>query len=306
MAPRVGLVGCGLWGRHILRDLRALGCEVPVVARSDASVGRAREGGASSVVASIPELGSVDGVVIATPEVAHAAHVREALELGSPVFCEKPLTVDPASAAELARLAPDSLFVMDKWRYHPGTEALRDLAASGELGEPMGLRTVRLGWGSAHETSDSSWHLLPHDLSIALEVLGRVPEPVAASAEVVNGKVHGLVGLLGRSPWLAVEVSSASPERRREVHLACEGGIAWLPGPDAPAVGVAKEPGVEPEWRQIGDGMPLLAELRAFVEHLGGGPPPRSSAAEGAANVATVGRLRELAGLPAASPETAP
>ena len=25
--PRVGLAGCGRWGRHILRDLRSLGCE---------------------------------------------------------------------------------------------------------------------------------------------------------------------------------------------------------------------------------------------------------------------------------------
>jgi dTDP-4-dehydrorhamnose 3,5-epimerase len=25
----VGLVGCGRWGRHILRDLVSLGCEVP-------------------------------------------------------------------------------------------------------------------------------------------------------------------------------------------------------------------------------------------------------------------------------------
>jgi Trk K+ transport system NAD-binding subunit len=33
----VGLVGCGRWGRHILRDLVALGCEVHVVARSEES-----------------------------------------------------------------------------------------------------------------------------------------------------------------------------------------------------------------------------------------------------------------------------
>ena len=49
----VGLVGCGRWGVHILRDLRALGCDVPVVARSDESVARAREGGASAVVADV-------------------------------------------------------------------------------------------------------------------------------------------------------------------------------------------------------------------------------------------------------------
>ena len=32
----VGLVGCGRWGRHILRDLNLLSCEVPVVASNAA------------------------------------------------------------------------------------------------------------------------------------------------------------------------------------------------------------------------------------------------------------------------------
>lgn len=44
--PHVGLVGCGNWGRHILRDLLALDCDVTVVARSEASRARARDGGA--------------------------------------------------------------------------------------------------------------------------------------------------------------------------------------------------------------------------------------------------------------------
>jgi hypothetical protein len=41
--------------------------------------------------------------------------------------------------------------------------------------------------------------------------------------------------------------------------------------------------------------MPLLAELRAFVEHLQGGPPPRSSAAEAVAIVERVAATIELA-----------
>ena len=45
-ALEVGLVGCGNWGRHILRDLVALGCRTTVVARSQESRARAGEGGA--------------------------------------------------------------------------------------------------------------------------------------------------------------------------------------------------------------------------------------------------------------------
>jgi hypothetical protein len=44
---------------------------------------------------------------------------------------------------------------------------------------------------------------------------------------------------------------------------------------------------------------PLLRELRGFMEHLAGGPPPRSSAAEAAEVVRRIAELRALAGLPA-------
>jgi hypothetical protein len=41
--------------------------------------------------------------------------------------------------------------------------------------------------------------------------------------------------------------------------------------------------------------MPLLRELSTFVAHLDGGPPPKSSAAEGAAVVESIEKLRHLA-----------
>jgi hypothetical protein len=43
--------------------------------------------------------------------------------------------------------------------------------------------------------------------------------------------------------------------------------------------------------------MPLELELRAFLEHLIGGPPPRSSADEGILGVQRIAELRQLAGL---------
>src|SRR5687767_15883213 len=101
----IGLIGCGDWGRHILRDLKALGCTVPVVARSPASVARATEGGADAVVGELDALGAVDGVVVATPTATHAAVIGALLPLGVPVFSEKPLCPDPHAARALATAA---------------------------------------------------------------------------------------------------------------------------------------------------------------------------------------------------------
>jgi predicted dehydrogenase len=296
--PRVALAGCGRWGRHILRDLIALGCEVPVVARSEASVERAREGGASEIVADLASLGAVDGVVVATPTATHAEVVEEALGLGVPVFVEKPLSADVDSARRVAAIAPDRLFVMDKWRYHPGVLELARIARSGELGPVVGIHARRVGVGHAYADVNAVWILAPHDLSIALEVLGQVPEPRSAVSELVGGELAGLTAVLGDSPWLVVEVSTLAPAHRRELRLVCEGGVAQLDGGYAEHVIVGRAGEIEKdavERRPISSEMPLLAELRAFVEHLRGGPPPRSSAADAITIVERVAAMIELA-----------
>lgn len=294
----VGLVGCGRWGRHILRDLVSLGCEVPVVARSDESKTRAAEGGASTIVASVEELPRLDAAVCATTTSTHAAVVGKLLELDVPVFCEKPLTNDPVAAADLAERAPSSLFVMDKWRYHPGVLELAAIVRERRLGAVSGITTVRTGWGIPHDDVDAVWVLAPHDLSIALEVLGEVPRPGAAVAHRDGRGIAGLSAFLhGDGWWHSFDVSARSPERSRRVELHCDEGVAVLADAWDEHVTVFRGDGAEPEPERIetpGE-LPLLAQLRVFVEHLRGGPPPKSSAAEGAAIVAALEELRRLA-----------
>ena len=297
----VGLVGCGRWGQYILRDLLALGCEVPIVARSRESRARAEEGGARELVGDIASLPRVDGVVVAAPTSTHAAVLEDVLELGVPVYCEKPLCDDASAAARLAELAPERLFVMDKWRHHPGVEELAAIARDGRLGSVSGLRTLRVGWGSPHDDVDPVWVLAPHDLSIALEVMGAVPRAQAAVAQWLDGDAVQLSALLqGDGWWHALEVSGRSPERRRRIELICDDGVAVLAGGWDEHVSVYREgpDGVEEKRIETPGELPLLAELRAFVEHLGGGPPPRSNAMEGAAIVAAIAELRRLAGAP--------
>ena len=46
-----------------------------------------------------------DIVVVASPHQLHYDHVRDALEAGAHVLCEKPMTVDPAHAQDLVARA---------------------------------------------------------------------------------------------------------------------------------------------------------------------------------------------------------
>jgi predicted dehydrogenase len=302
----IGLVGCGNWGRYILRDLVSLGCEVSVVAPSPASRVHAQQYGAARIAERIDQLpSSLAGVVVATPTVTHAEVVEELLPRAVPVFVEKPLTADVASARRIADAAGERVFVMDKWRYHPGVEMLREIAHEGELGPVEALRAVRVDWGNPHADVDAIWILAPHDLSIAHEILGHVPEPVAAHALVSSGRPSELIGVLGTRPRVVLEVSARQPERRRVLTLQCRDGAAVLGDAYADAVVIRRGAGDASdggeERRPISSAMPLLRELEAFVGYLNGGPPPRGSAHTGAEIVAAIERLRALAGLPPGS-----
>jgi predicted dehydrogenase len=191
---------------------------------------------------------------------------------------------------------------MDKWRYHPGVARIAEFTRNGELGEVRGLRTIRVDWGRPHEDSDTVWHFAPHDLAIALEVLGEVPRVERVVGHVADGKVLTLHGLLfAAGVWHALEISERSPRNVRRIELHCEGGIATLADGWDEHVSVyrADESGTLVEERRPADGeLPLLAELRVVVDHLNGGPPPRSSAEEGVAIVEAIAELRRLAGAP--------
>jgi len=300
---RIALVGCGRWGRHILRDLSGLGCAVQVVDPAPAARSEARARGAVSVHASLDELSGVDGYVVASPTATHAAVVETLLPAGLPVYVEKPLADDPATARRLAIAGAGRLFVMHKWRYHPGIEALAGIAAGATLGPVTGLATVRVQSGYDHGDVDPVWTLAPHDLSIAQALLGTIPPLRAAHPHLLGGKPCGVIALFGGAPWLSCEVSACGNERRRQITLHCDRGIAVLPAPESDHIDLIRfardGQRLTPDRQAvpIAAELPLARELRAFVEHLRGGPPPLAPAAEGAAVVEAIAAMRAACGL---------
>ena len=171
------------------------------------------------------------------------------------------------------------LFVMDKWRYHPGIERLAALARDKELGRIVGLRTS----GSAGETrttstppgsscrtsSRSGWR------SSGWRLRRRARSPTS-STERSSASSASSVTIPG-TRWRS---RARSAERRREVRLFCEDGVAVLPDPYSDHVQIfrrtelTEQTAPEPELRPISTELPLLRELRAFLEHLDGGPLP--------------------------------
>jgi len=296
----IALVGCGRWGKNILRDLLSLGCDVAVVARSEQDRKYAVEQGAFTCAGSVTELPAVSGAVVATPTISHAEMVQQLLPRGIPIFVEKPLTPDAKQAELLCKTAGDRIFVMDKWRYHPGIEMLTEIARSEEFGPVEGLKTRRVQWGNTHSDVDGVWILAPHDLSIALEILGHIPAARCVVGNRMGDDYIGVSAILGIDPWFHMEVSTYHPQWRREIWLHSRDAIAVLDDGYSENLQILRKDREgrileEPQLRPISKELPLLRELQAFVGYLQGGPPPRSSAEEGLQIVKTIEQLREMA-----------
>ena len=294
---RIGLIGCGRWGSLILRDLVSLGAEVHVVVPGPTDRDRILSSGAVNVVHHPDEVGPVDGIVVATPTSTHADVVDTLLEYRVPIFVEKPLTDDPSRARRIAAAAPDRVFVMDKWRYHAGVRKLRELVRSGSLGAIRRIETIRVQNGMPHTDVDCSWILLPHDLSIALEVLGELPIPTSASGRVRDDVLIGATAEFAFRDGTTMSAGFGidAGGTHRQISVIGTIATACLAGGWEEEVVVTADDGSPPQRIPAVGELPLLAELRAFLDHLDGGPQPRSSAAEGAAAVAIVDRVRELA-----------
>ena len=299
----IGLVGCGLWGKLVLSHLLTLDVEV-VTADIDPAARAAAAAAGVTAVAGPSELPVVDGLIVATPAITHARIVTALLPRAVPVLVEKPFTTNTAEAERLAGDGGDRLFVGHTWRYHPGVQLLGEIARSGEIGPIVGLRSTRTNWTSPRTDVDSIWNLAPHDLTLAIEILGSIPVPRAAVAEVHEGRAVGMTALLGDEPWLVFDVSNRYRDKRREVRVHGRSGVAVMADPESGRIDITRGDLTSSpsdainEVRTFSSESALTRELTAFLAFIDGGPPPRSSAAEGVDVVRCVARLRELAGVP--------
>ena len=254
---------------------------------------------ATGAYASLHDLPACDAYVVATPSTSHASVLEALLPCGKPIFCEKPLGTMLSALQALPAVAHELVFVMDKWRYHPAIEELGHLATAGTLGALHGVATRRLDSTHAHTDVDCTWILLPHELSIATEILGRAPVAVAATASFDGGDVVALLSHLRAGDAYAVStISTRWPKRVRTVEVAFADGVAAFDLDDESAIILTRVDDGISTTIDVPFVAPLRRELGAFVAHVAGlGPPPKASFADGVETVRTIERLRELGGI---------
>jgi predicted dehydrogenase len=182
----VAVIGCGYWGRNLVRNFDRLGALAMICDESVA--GRETAAGLTTEIAIVSELeevlgSSVPGVVIATPAETHYSVAMRALEAGKDVFVEKPLALTYEQGVALVRRAEETkaiLMVGHVLEYHPAIVRLLELVRSGELGKVRYISSNRLNLGKVRREENILWSFAPHDIAIILRLMESMPFQVAA------------------------------------------------------------------------------------------------------------------------------
>jgi len=184
---KVAVVGCGYWGKNLVRNFSEL---MALHTLYDADEKKVQELRAhfpqvkpSLSLSEIFQDPLIDGVVIATPAESHYRMVKEALQAGKDVFVEKPLALKVREGKELVALAKGEnriLMVGHLLEYHPGIIKLKQIVSNGELGKINYIHSTRLNLGKFRTEENILWSFAPHDISVILLLLGEMPNEVSA------------------------------------------------------------------------------------------------------------------------------
>jgi predicted dehydrogenase len=184
--PEVAVIGCGQWGKNLVRNFAHLGALRMVCENQEAGQKLAAQiAPQATIVADMDEVltSPIRGVVIATPAETHYDLTCRALEAGKDVLCEKPLALTHEQGNELVSLARrrgSVLMVGHVLEYHPGIMRLLDVVRSGELGKVRYIYSNRLSLGRVRREENILWSFAPHDIAIILRLMGTMPFQVVA------------------------------------------------------------------------------------------------------------------------------
>ncbi|MBQ8668573.1 Gfo/Idh/MocA family oxidoreductase [bacterium] len=185
---KVAVLGCGLWGRNIVRNFYNLNALGMVCDLDEENLAKVREQypdvKTTKDFNDIINSDEITAVCVVTPSHTHYKFVKAMLEAGKHVYVEKPISTVAQEARDLADLADSKglvLMVGHLLLYHPAVNRLKMLVEEGVLGDIVYAQSDRLNINYFKNDRSVMWDLAPHDVSMISYVLGKNPKRVLSA-----------------------------------------------------------------------------------------------------------------------------
>lgn len=214
----LAVIGSGYWGSKIVESLN----QIPNVGKVqviDVKNGQ-----------TIDDIDvDVRAAIIATPLWDHFKTAQELLERGFDCYIEKPLAETASQVAVIADYAKSQIIMVGHiFVYHPALEYIKEQLP--RIGEIKHIHSERLNWGIYQTKTTPLLSLLPHDVSILLELLGELEVTGAIQKNFTNNIVPDYVSFELRKNNVTATVTGSWywPERvRRLTIIGSQGSIVW-------------------------------------------------------------------------------
>lgn len=190
----IAVIGCGYWGPNLIRNFNAnSNCKIEICCDLNPNrLARMKELypqiNTTTDYEEVLSSDQIDAVAIATPVRTHAEIAASCLKANKHILVEKPITTSVEECNELISLAKERnkiLMVGHTFEYTASVNKIREIIESGELGDILYIASHRLNLGLFQDDINVVWDLAPHDISIILYLLNKMPISVNA-----QGKAH--------------------------------------------------------------------------------------------------------------------
>ena len=235
MSKKIAVIGCGYWGKNLVRNFSQLG-SLKCVFDPDVQISNKMAEAYDVDSCSLDDIlldDDIKGVVIAAPATKHFPLAQKCMQAGKNVFVEKPLALDINDAEILINLSKKrnlNLMVGHLLQYHPAFIELLRICRNGLLGDISYISSTRHSFGKIRREEDVIWSFAPHDISMVLSLADSNPKEVfthAVSIYQKNIADKALINLaFGNSLKADISVSWTHPVKEQKVLVIGNKGLA--------------------------------------------------------------------------------
>ncbi len=195
MEKNIAVVGCGYWGKNLVRNFSELGKLYSV---SDTNTETAKNYANQYQVKNLTfdeiiNNKNIMGVVLTVPAKLHASMAIDVMKKGKHVFVEKPLALnedDGKLMIEIAKKNNVQLMVGHLLHYHPIFKHIKEIVNNGQIGKLEHIQSSRLSFGKFRSEEDVIWSFSPHDISMILSLANEKPKIVKCNSKSIIKKNH--------------------------------------------------------------------------------------------------------------------
>lgn len=193
MKKNIAVVGCGHWGKNLVRNFYELGalysiCDpINEIALKYSSKFKVKNNSFDEILNDY----NIKGVVLAVPAYLHSSMSIKAMNAGKHVFVEKPLAMNKNDAEIMISVARKNcvhLMVGHLLQYHPIFKFMKKMVVDNKIGQLSYIYSNRLSFGKVRTEEDVIWSFAPHDISMILSLTNEEPEFITTKSTSILQK----------------------------------------------------------------------------------------------------------------------